>query len=100
MKLGKKEIDFKKAGALAILIPVFSGLLIYGEPLGKVAVVIFTFGSRYQELHAKIQNHDEKIKENTSHMKEFRSVWCIDRMTNSKKIDPHVLKTCTGWIKE
>lgn len=100
MKIGKKEITFKQAGALAILIPIFSGLLVYGEPLGKLAVVIFTFGSKYQELHAKINTHDIKIKENSNHMKEFRSVWCVDRMTNTKKIDPYVLKTCTDWIKQ
>lgn len=107
MKIGQKEFDLKKAGALAILVPIFTGLIAFADPLFKFSIAIFTFGSKYENINAtiadtklKLIEHERQIKTNHSHVKDFRSVWCLDRITSSKKIDPYVLKTCTGWIKE
>lgn len=102
-----KDVSFKKIGAIAILGTMLTGIMTIVEPVVKFSTAIFAVSAKYQQVNAAIVKHDTVLSEHKvrldtsdSSIREFRSVWCIDRLTSSKKVNPYVLETCGRWIKK
>lgn len=97
---------FKKLGAYAILGTVATGLMTFLPPMFQASSYVFGLGQKYSNLQETLSKHSTTL---TSHqdqitigrgdMKEFRSVWCLDRLSSPGKVNPHVLETCSRWIK-
>lgn len=96
----------KKAGSIAILSTMLVGLLPFVPVVSQALSTAFKWGSTYSDLHAQVENHANQIKENKNMIKntetrirEFRSVWCLDRLSSNANISNEVLKSCSEWIR-
>lgn len=100
-----KEL-FKKAGAYAILGTIVAGLMTFVPPMFQASSYVFGLGQSYSNLQDTLSkhsltltSHQDQISIGRSDMKEFRSVWCLDRLSSPGKVNAQVLETCSRWIK-
>lgn len=96
---------FRKAGSYAILGTMLLGLLTFGPTVIDAISSIFKLGGTYSTLHAKVEEHDSliksfktKIESTDEKVREFRSVWCMERLGTPDKLSNEVLKACSSWI--
>ncbi len=95
-----------KKGAYGILVTMAVGILVYLPPMFEVGKSILSVTKVINDANATLQTHEKKLQEHDAqisaslkNIREFRSVWCIDRLS-SKGVQPAVLKACAEWIKE
>lgn len=97
---------FRKAGSIAILTTMAMGLLTFGPTISNGLATVFKWGGTYSELHAKVETHEASIKNIKIKMdsadervREFRSVWCMERLGSPDGLSNDVLKACSSWIR-
>lgn len=96
---------FRKAGSYAILGTMLLGLLTFGPTVLEAFAGIFKLGGTYSSLSAKVEEHDSEIKSfkikiesADEKVREFRSVWCMERLGTPDRLSNEVLKACSSWI--
>ena len=97
---------FKKIGAWAILGAMVSGLIVFIPPIYQASAKIFSLGKTFSDATNLLESHSltlvkhqSEIEDGQKGMREFRSVWCMDRLSSPGMVNPYVLKACTEWIK-
>lgn len=97
---------FKKLGAWAILGVIVSGLFTFVPPIYNAASTVFALGSKYNSLvteagvtHQTLVSQQAQISVGRNEIREFRSVWCMDRLSSSGRVNSVVLRACAEWIK-
>lgn len=97
---------FKKYGSVLILGVMVSGLLTILPPVLDGLSAAFKLGGHFYNLHARVSSHEDDIKLNKEEIKqtdlkirEFRSVWCLERLGSPDRLSSEVISACSSWIK-
>lgn len=94
-----KHTWFTKVGAYGILTIIISGCFVYLPPLFQGAAFVIGASNKIAKAEEMLQDHEKKITDQNSAIREFRAVWCIDRMSG-RVVQRSVVEACTKWIKE